>query len=134
MYLFDTNCVSELAAKVPHESLSHRFFTVLSSDRFISSIVLQELRYGACLHPRPEEIWGKVEREILPYVRVVEFDESGALEAGRLQAFLKRAGKPIGGEDIQIAATAITRQLILVTRNTRHFQNVPGLRLENWFI
>ena len=74
-----------------------------------------------------------MEREILPYVRVVEFDESGALEAGRLQAFLKRAGKPIGGEDIQIAATAITRQLILVTRNTRHFQNVPGLRLEDWF-
>jgi len=39
---------------------------------------------------------------------------------------------PVGIEDAQIAATALARDLAVVTGNTKHFQRVPGLRVENW--
>ena len=118
---------------MPHQPLVDRLFATPADRRFISVVVLQELRYGASVHPQPQLIWQKVEREILPYVSVVDFDTIGALAAGELQAHLKRAGLVIGMEDIQIAATALSRNLTLVTRNVRHFEPVPGLRVENWF-
>lgn len=134
MYLFDTNSVSELAVRTPDRPLVDRFFATPAAERFISAVVLQELRYGASVHPQPERVWQKVEAEILPFVRVIDFDESAALEAGQLQALLKKAGRLIGVEDVQIAATALNRNLTLVTRNTRHFHHVTGLRVENWFV
>ena len=134
MYLFDTNSVSELAVRTPHRPLVERFFAIPAQQRFISAVALQELRYGASVHPQPHLIWQKVEREILPYVRVIDFDAAGALAAGELQALLKRAGRLTGVEDLQIGATALSRNLTLVTRNIRHFEPMPGLRVENWFL
>lgn len=110
-----------------------RFFNTPISQRQGSAITLQELRDGASLHPQPELVWAKVEREILPWVRWIEFGEAVALRAGCLQAQLEKVGRPIGPEDIQIAATALRHGLILVTRNTRHFERVPDLAVENWF-
>ena len=134
MYLFDTNSVSELAVKTPCQPLVDRFFTTPAAERFVSAVVLQELRYGASVHPQPERVWQKVEVEILPFVRVIDFDDAAALVAGQLQAQLEKAGKLIGVEDIQIAATALSRNLIMVTRNTKHLGQVPQLRVENWFV
>ena len=133
MYLFDTNALSELAVRRPHPPVYDRFFQTAPHLRFSSFVVLQELRYGASLHPQPEVVWQKVEREILPFVRWLEFDEAAALRAGHLQAELQRAGRLLDVEDIQIAATALSRDFTLVSRNTRHFQSMPGLKLENWF-
>ena len=134
MYLFDTNSVSELAVRTPNQTLVEHFFATPAAQRFISAVVLQELRYGASVHPQSERVWQKVEAEILPFVRVIDFDEAAALATGQLQAQLKKAGKLIGVEDIQIAATALSRNLTLVTRNTRHFDHIPGLGVENWFV
>ena len=55
------------------------------------------------------------------------FDDSAAGYSGSIRAFLERAGTPIGGNDI-----ALAHDCILVTRNTREFQRVPGLRIEDW--
>ena len=60
-------------------------------------------------------------------------DES-ADEFGRLKASLRRNGTPVGDFDTQIAAHALAEDLILVTHNTRHFENVPGLKLEDWMV
>ena len=51
---------------------------------------------------------------------------------GDLKALLKRQGTLIGEIDTQIAAHALAEKLTLVTHNTRHFANVPGLKLEDW--
>jgi len=53
--------------------------------------------------------------------------------AADLSAHLERKGQPIESADIFIAATALAHNLILVTRNQRHFERVPGLVVENWF-
>ncbi|MDQ3773240.1 MAG: hypothetical protein M3461_02105 [Pseudomonadota bacterium] len=46
---------------------------------------------------------------------------------------LEREGQPIESGHIFIAATALAHNLILVTRNLRHFERLPGLVVENWF-
>ncbi|HEV2108372.1 MAG TPA: type II toxin-antitoxin system VapC family toxin [Thermomicrobiales bacterium] len=48
---------------------------------------------------------------------------------GELRAGLRRRGSLIPNFDLLIAATAVTYDLTLLTRNTRHFERVPNLRL-----
>lgn len=54
------------------------------------------------------------------------------MEFGKIQAELRRKGRPTGDLDALIAAVARSRQDILVTHNTRHFINIDGLQLEDW--
>jgi len=49
-----------------------------------------------------------------------------------IRASLEKVGNPIGPYDLMIAALAIQHDLILVTRNTREFQRVDGIKIENW--
>ena len=92
-----------------------------------------ELRFGAAIHPKSSEIWEKVEREILPLPIWLPIEERVALATADLQASLRKNGKPIDMPDAFLAATARVHDLVLVTRNVRHFQNVPDLVVENWF-
>ncbi len=55
-----------------------------------------------------------------------------ALICGQIQAELQKLGTPIGSYDLQIAAIALANNLILVTHNTREFERVEGLKLEDW--
>ncbi|MCF0042068.1 type II toxin-antitoxin system VapC family toxin [Dyadobacter fanqingshengii] len=53
-------------------------------------------------------------------------------EYARQKTNLRRMGKPVDDFDLLIGSTAIVYNLVLVTRNTRHFVNMPGIRLQNW--
>ena len=64
---------------------------------------------------------------------VMDFDHATAVRAGELRAEWKQNGTPVGFSDGFIAATALVADFILVTRNTRHFDHVHGLTVENWF-
>ena len=64
--------------------------------------------------------------------RSCEFDKEDARQAGEVRALLVAAGSPIGPYDMLIAGQAISRNRVVVTRNTREFARVPGLRIENW--
>jgi len=55
-----------------------------------------------------------------------------ALEAARIQQALKKKGLSIGPADELIAAQAITMGAVLVTNNLKHFESVPGLKVESW--
>jgi len=63
---------------------------------------------------------------------VAEFDTAAAEVAGQVGAWLSSQGTPIGPYDSLIAAHAQALGITLVTNNTREFERVPGLRLENW--
>jgi tRNA(fMet)-specific endonuclease VapC len=54
--------------------------------------------------------------------------------AAYIYAYLFQQGKLIADGDLIIAATAIEHNLILATRNVKHFERIPGLQLENWMI
>ena len=64
--------------------------------------------------------------------RVVPLKREVILRATDIYADLSRRGVLIGDADILIAATALEHRLILTTNNTRHYDRVPGLTLQNW--
>ena len=133
MFLVDTNVLSELIRPQPHLPVVRRLLSTDPAVLFASEVTRYELRFGAALHPRSTEVWGKVEREILPLPIWLPIDEKVALATADLQASLRKIGKPIEMPDAHLAATASAHDLVLVTRNVRHFQNVPGIAVENWF-
>ncbi|MBU0990827.1 MAG: VapC toxin family PIN domain ribonuclease, partial [Proteobacteria bacterium] len=51
---------------------------------------------------------------------------------GKIREGLQKQGTPIGAMDLLIAAHAIFLDAVLVTNNTREFERVPGLKIENW--
>jgi tRNA(fMet)-specific endonuclease VapC len=69
----------------------------------------------------------------LQQLPLLAWTSEAADQYGQLKANLKLAGAPIGELDTQIAAHALAEKLALVTHNTKHFENVRGLRLEDWF-
>lgn len=65
-------------------------------------------------------------------IEVVAFDKDAAIHYGNIRSDLEKRGMIIGGNDLLIAAHAVSRNLVLVTNNTREFSRVSGLQIENW--
>ena len=63
---------------------------------------------------------------------IVEFTLDAAKKAAKIRSNLQKQGTPIDAYDIQIAAIAISLNMTLLTSNTREFERVKGLKLENW--
>ena len=57
---------------------------------------------------------------------------SDSVTYAKIRTELQKAGTPIGPMDLLIASQAISKDLILVSNNTREFQRVQNLKLENW--
>lgn len=132
MVLLDTNILSEPLRKTPHRKVYARL-GVQAGNFAASMITLNELRFGAMMHPQAERFWSRIEEKVLPLVQWLEVDHSIAVKAADLKAHLHRKGQTAGTSDCLIAATALVNDVVLVTRNTDHFKQMPGLRLENWF-
>lgn len=69
-------------------------------------------------------------QELLQGIRLVPVDASAAAEFDRVRQ-VKKLNK-VGRADLLIASIALAHRVVLVTRNTRHFELVPGLSLEDW--
>ena len=95
-----------------------------------SSVSVAELRYGARKR-QSYELSEDIER-IVAEVQVIPFDEAAAGLYAEIRVALEAAGRPLAYSDLQIAAICLARDLTLVTGNVRHFERVPGLRVENW--
>ena len=95
----------------------------------VSAIVIHELFYGAFKSARITQ--NLISVDSLRF-EILEFNREDARHAGELRAQLARQGKPIGPYDILIAGQAMSRNLILVTHNTKEFGRVKGLRVETW--
>ena len=98
-------------------------------DIAVSAVVMHELYWGAFRSARVEHNLAQVDALAFP---VLDLDLDDAREAGRLRAELAAVGLPIGGYDLLIAGQARARGLIVVTANTREFERVAGLRVEDW--
>ncbi|MDX2179714.1 MAG: type II toxin-antitoxin system VapC family toxin [Bryobacteraceae bacterium] len=97
----------------------------------VPSIVRAELYFGAENSDRVESELAKLAGFFEPYP-TIPFDAGAAETYGEIRANLKRKGQLIGDHDMLIAATALSRQATLITRNVAEFQRVPGLRLLSW--
>jgi len=63
---------------------------------------------------------------------VLDYDMPAAAHTAQIRAELKRAGLQIGPYDQMIAGHARSRGLVVVTHNTKEFERVAGLRIEDW--
>jgi tRNA(fMet)-specific endonuclease VapC len=128
-YLLDTNLC--IAAMKSHPKVVQRMATVSPGDCAISVITGYELFTGVekCANPAKER--AKVEH-LLKTVHELLFESGAARESARIRALLESQGQPIGPYDILLAGQALSRSLILVTANTKEFNRVPGLSVEDW--
>lgn len=133
-YLLDTNIISEPAKPRPDANVQRRY-DAHKHESALSSVTWQELVYGA--ERMPERRRRFLEQYLTGVVRpafsIVPFDAEAAMWLGRERARLGSAGRTRPLADSMIAATAATRGLILVTRNTADFAGFDGLHVENWF-
>lgn len=133
MYLLDTNVLSEVVRVHPNAGVVRRLGASTSAALCASAISRYELRYGAALREDADGFWARIAAQIVPLVRWLPVTQAVAERAGVIAAGLRRAGRPCGSLDPLLAATALEHGLTLVTRNTRHFEAVPGIVIENWF-
>ncbi len=130
-YLLDTNIVSYFVKGISAGLVRRMQVGLDAQDIAISAITRAELRYGAEMMDK----FDKRRRRIgllLQELPALPWSIEAADEFGRIRAFLRHQGTPAGEFDTQIAAHAMTEKLILVTHNTRHFEKMPGLKLEDW--
>jgi len=130
-YLLDTNICIYLIKKRPSEVLE-RFRQHSPQDVAISAITLFELQYGVEKSQYRQRSENALARFLLP-LNLIDLDHSSAIEAATIRAQLEKKGIPIGPYDLLIAGLARSRDMTLVTNNTKEFERIVNLRLENWF-
>lgn len=133
-FLLDSNIISEMTRRQPHPGVVQNY------EAHYAQLALpapgwHEVQYG-CLRLPP----GQRRDALLSYLNQVmgvhpklPYDATAALVHAQLRADGASRGRVLPLFDAQIAAIAITQGLTLVTRNTRDFQGLPGLRMVNWF-
>jgi tRNA(fMet)-specific endonuclease VapC len=122
-----------MARKKPDPNVRSRLIKTSVGDCHSSVICRYELRYGALLREDGPVFWNKLQSEILSLATWLPVSAPVADHAAAMAAGLERKGQKLDTHDLLIAATALAHDLTLITRNTRHFQCIPSLRLENWF-
>lgn len=130
-YCFDTDIISATIKPAPPMHLIRRLATVPPEEQFTTSITVGELIFGARRVGR-DDLTARIEHAIRRMTTVLSFDTASARRFGTLKADLERAGTPLAEPDLRIASIAVSYELVLVTRNVRHFDRVPGLTVENW--
>src|SRR3990172_593037 len=129
-FLLDTNaCVDYLTGRYP--KAVKRIQESSPEDLCLRSVVVAELRYGADHSARRRTNHARIDA-LLAEIECLDFDLRAAAAYGRVRAQLEAAGRPIGPNDMLIAAHALSRRLSVVTDNVAEFGRVRGLKVRNW--
>ena len=129
-YLLDTNtCIRYLNGRSPQ--IKKRLEALTPDDVGLCSVVKAELAYGAARSRDPGRTMAGIAAFVAPFTSL-PFDDACVSAYGRIRAQLEQAGRPVGPNDLMIAAIAVTHGLTLVTHNTREFERIVGLSLTDW--
>ena len=128
-YLLDTNiCIYAINQR--SDTVVERLQREGRSNLTTSALVAAELAFGAEKSNRSD-----TRQQLLLFLsglQILSWSESAVWHYARQRKLLKDAGTPIGEMDLLIAAHALGDDLTLVTNNTREFERIEGLKLENW--
>jgi tRNA(fMet)-specific endonuclease VapC len=130
-YMLDTNIISDLV-KNPQGKAAKRIAKVGEDNICTSIIVAAELRYG-CTKSGSKRLLKAVE-DLLSEIPVLPFDVPADAEYGGIRSELEAAGRPIGSNDLLIAAHAYATGTTIVTANIDEFKRIRGLSVENWLV
>lgn len=130
-YLLDTNIC--IYAMKHHPSVLRRMQQARHEGLCVSVIVAAELAFGvarsAMAHREKNQ---RSLKRFLAAMSVQPWSSDAIWVYGEHRQALKQAGTPIGELDLLVAAHAQALGLTLVTNNTREFERIEGLKLENW--
>ena len=129
-YLLDTTICIYIAKQRP-PGVAQRFAQLAVGSVVMSLVTWGELRYGAEKSQQRTQALDTLER-LQALIPVIAMGDVVGESYGAIRAHLERAGTPIGNNDLWIAAHALSLKLTLVSNNTREFERVPRLKLENW--
>ena len=127
-FLLDTDICSahmRRPAKLAHRFIQH------TGQLAISSVTLAELYAGAYKHSQVSRLLALI-TDLLQEVQVIDFDSACAEQFGQVRGTLLQQGISVPTTDLMIASAALVDNLTLVTHNTADYQNIPGLRLNDW--
>ena len=128
-YLLDTSIVVYVVKRRP--ASVREVFNRQHGHMGMSAITLAELLHGAEKSSDPPRNLAVVEG-FCSRLLVLPYTDKAAAHYGSIRAALEAAGRPIGVNDLHIAAHARSEGLTLVSNNLREFERVPGLLMENW--
>lgn len=128
-FLLDTNIVSDLV-RHPAGRVADCIAKVGEDEIYTSIIVAAELRYNAT--KRASARLSAQLDAVLGVIPVLPFESPSEVVYGALRARLEKTGRPIGANDLLIAAHTLALGHTLVTDNIKEFAYVPELSLENW--
>lgn len=128
-YLLDTNIISDLV-RSPHGRVRQMIERRGSRSICTSIVAAAELKYGA-LKSGSRKLAANIDA-VLAGFDVLPFAAPADRRYAELRVALEGRGRPIGGNDMLIAAHALALDCILVTDNEREFARIDALQLENW--
>jgi tRNA(fMet)-specific endonuclease VapC len=128
-FLLDTNIVSHLV-RDPQGDVARKVLRIGEELVCTSIIVAAELRYGAA--KRASSRLSEQLEAVLGAIDVLALEPPADIVYGELRARLERNGRPIGANDMLIAAQALALGHTIVTDNEREFSRIDDLLLENW--
>lgn len=132
IYLLDTSILIELLRVKPE---AKDFVDSHDEETILTSSICEAEIYEGVYREKQENISLKKEvfRKLLEkFSETVYFDSEQAEIAGKIRAELSKKGSLIGDLDVLIAAAAMAKNAILVTKNPKHFQKIPGLQVESF--
>lgn len=129
-YLLDTDVFS-LMVKGQDEAINARMQKLAKGEATLSVITTGEYFYGVA-HAPVSALREKRAQRLIDFFGVAPLDPEVGPTYGAIRANLQVKGTPIGPNDLWLAAHAKAHGLVMVTRNTREFKRVSGLKLENW--
>jgi tRNA(fMet)-specific endonuclease VapC len=128
-YLLDTDIVSDFI-RYPQGRVAERIRELGEAQVFTSIIVAAELRYGAIKRNSPR-LTARIEA-VLRVLKVLSFEAPADVAYASIRSQLEKTGRPIGANDLLIAAQALALGSVVVSANEAEFARIEGLRHENW--
>ena len=137
-YLLDSNIISEPSKPEPNRNVI-QLLKENSDFSAISTVSYFEMMHGILIMPdgkRKKRLMSYLNEAVVPFYPFLAYDFDAALVNAKILAQLESVGRPIPFGDSQIASIALSKGLILVTRNVKDFISICDcfpLRIENWF-
>jgi len=132
LYMLDTNICSYIIRNKP-QSIKAKLQEVEENHTIaLSSIVVSELLYGATKKNSPKLM--QIVSAFIDNFIIYDYSKVSAKSYANIRTDLEKKGKIIGANDLLIASHALSLGAVLVTNNTREFERVEKLVLEDWSI
>ncbi len=137
MFVIDTNVASELMRSAPASTVAAWIAERDAEELFLTAVSEAELLYGVAIMPaggRRTMLEDSMTRWLdLGFVeRILPFDSAAARAYAEIAAGRRRAGRPVGEADCQIAAISRSRGAVLATRNVRDFEGTGVDVVDPW--